>query len=123
MWMIPVRCLCNRHLLGEHGEIHKHRWVFERNYSISGRINPVVQIEPLSMEIRHNELAEEMIRRGMNHSSDYILPNLSYLINSEREAKVDINISIHELSGRCPECKKRIENYYGRKNKKALQTG
>ncbi len=111
MWMIPSECLCRRHLLGEHNEIHKHRHIFEKKYSIKGRINPVVQISPYKMEDRHNELVEEMLKRGYNHKSDYRLPNLEYLREEERYAKVDIVKSIDDLYERCNECKLLIEQY------------
>lgn len=110
MWMLNPKLLCNKHLLGEHGEIHKHRQSFEKHYSIAGRIFPVVHIEPWAMERRHNELAAEMLERGMQHQSPYTLPDLSYLPFEHRTAVVDIEVSKYELSARCLECKARIEN-------------
>lgn len=104
MWMIDPKLLCNKHLLGEHGEIHKHRHNFEKKHNIKGRIFPVVQIEPESMKIRHDELAKEMLIRNMNHKSPYIQPDLSYLSKELRYAKVDVNNSIHDLKNRCSEC-------------------
>lgn len=58
MWMIDPAFLCRKHLLGAHGEIHKHRHTFEKKYSIDGRITPIVQIEPGSMKEEHDRLAE-----------------------------------------------------------------
>ena len=110
MWMINPELLCKKHLLGEHGEIHKHRHNFLKKHRITKRISPVVQIEPISMESRHDILAAEMIRRGYNHNSPYIQPDISYLNNNERLAKVDIYVSIADLLNRCPECSKRISN-------------
>ncbi len=109
MWGIDVKLLCNRHLLGEHGEIHKHRHNFVKRHKISGRIFPVVQIEPERMKIRHDELAREIIRRGFNHHSPYVLPDLSYLKDEERYAKIDVSISIRDLTNRCDDCKLRYE--------------
>lgn len=108
MWMIDPSLLCKNHLLGEHAEIHKHKPSFENHHSITGRVYPVVLIEPSEMEVRHNQLAEEMTKRGYNHKSPYSLPDLSYLSDSERFAKVDIEYNINDLSSRCPECAKRI---------------
>jgi len=106
--MIDPELLCNKHLLGEHGEIHKHRHNFVKKHNINGRIIPVVQIEPSSMKKRHDEVAKEMIKRCMNHKSDYIQPDISYLREDLRNAKVDIQISKIDLIERCEECKKRI---------------
>lgn len=108
LWMIEPKYLCRKHLLGEHGEIHKHRHNFEKHHTIRGRIFPITQIEPESMESRHNELAKEMLRRGMNHKSPYSQPDLSYLPNELRYAKVNRNISIYDLSNRCEECRRLI---------------
>ena len=110
MWMVNPELLCTKHLLGEHGEIHKHRHNFLKQHKITKRIIPIVQIEPMQMEFRHNELAKEMLRRGFNHLSPYQQPDISYLNNNEREAKVDINNSLIDLKNRCIKCAKNIEN-------------
>ena len=110
MWMVNPKLLCDKHLLGEHGEIHKHRHNFVKQHSISKRVSPVVQIEPNAMETRHDILADEMLHRKMNHQSPYEQPDISYLPIYERNAVVDINNSLMDLSNRCPECAKRIQN-------------
>ena len=110
MWMIDAKLLCNKHLLGEHGEIHKHRHNFVKKHSISGRIAPIVQIEPMSMKSRHDELTIEMERRfNKKYDSHYEQPDLSYLADSERLAKVDISISQLDLYSRCNDCKNRLK--------------
>lgn len=109
MWMINPKLLCDKHLVGEHGEIHKHRHNFIKHHNIKGRIEPITQIEPASMKIRHDELAKEMLARGFNHQSAYVQPNIDYLSNHYQSAKVDINISITDLMKRCENCKRRIE--------------
>ena len=108
MWMIEPKLLCDKHLLGEHGEIHKHRHNFEKKHNITGRLSPVVQIEPASMEERHDELVEEMLRRGMNHNSPYEMPNLNYLEPWHLTVEVDKYKSIIDLCTRCEDCKTRI---------------
>lgn len=109
MWMINPKWLCRKHLLGEYGEIHKHRHNFVKHHSIAKRVSPVVQVEPLAMYARHDALAAEMVRRGYNHNSLYEMPDLSYLPKAHREVKVDVYLSIKDLIDRCPECKKRFE--------------
>lgn len=104
MWMIPPTMLCRKHLLGEHSELHKHRHNFVKRHSIKGRISPVVQIEVSSMRSRHEELVEEMKRRGYNHNSPYEMPDISYLPKEVLELKVDPEISFKDLACRCSEC-------------------
>lgn len=108
--MIDPKLLCNNHLLGEHGEIHKHRHVFVKKYSIAGRIEPKVQIEPESMHERHEQLAKEMVRRKIKHQSPYVQPDLSYLKPKHRFAKVNTEISISDLSSRCENCRANLIN-------------
>lgn len=110
MWMIKPEKMCNKHLLGEHGEIHKRHHTFVKKYNILGRIYPVVQIEPSSMKIRHDKVAKEMLKRGMNHNSDYEQPDISYLREDLRNAKVNVDISKKDLIERCEKCKKRIKS-------------
>jgi hypothetical protein len=105
--MIDPKFLCSKHLLGEHGEIHKFKHTFVKGHSIAGRISPVVQIEPMSMQSRHDTLADEMSLRGMNHKSPYERPDLSHYGNQVM-VNVDLEQSIKDLSIRCPQCKERI---------------
>lgn len=113
MWMLPPECLCNKHLLGEHGEIHKHRHVFVQGHSIANRIKYPAQIVPLQMESRHKELAREMWKRGMEHKSSYSLPDLMGKYNPlQLAAIVNIKFNIEDLSSRCSECQDRIIKYF-----------
>ena len=115
MWMVEPELLCRKHLLGEHSEIHKHRHNFVKRHRVTGRIFPIVLIEPLSMQTRHDELAKEMLQRGYNHQSPYEQPNVEHLPEEELNARVDIDVSLNELKNRCSECKNRIEKYAERK--------
>ena len=107
MWMIDPSTLCRKHLLGEHGEIHKHKHNFEKHHSIHGRIYPIVLIEPENMKKRHDVLAQEMLTRGYNHQSPYEQPDISYLPDDYRYAKVDLDYNFRDLYTRCIDCKNR----------------
>jgi len=108
MWGVNPELLCRQHLLGEHNEIHKHRHNFVKKHSITKRISPIVQIEPENMKKRHDQLVEEMIRRGYNHNSPYEQPDLSHLAPKERFALINMDVSINDLMIRCPECAKKL---------------
>ena len=105
MWMIDPSVLCRKHLLGEHGEIHKFRHNFVKGHSIRGRRG---QIEPLAMQARHDDLAAEMLRRGYKHQSPYEQPDLSHYAPEDREMRVCLETSMRDLQERCPECLARI---------------
>lgn len=108
MWTgIPLQILCRKHLLSYHSELHKFRPSFVKKFSIKGRIFPIVQIEPQNMKISHDEIVEEMTRRGYTHNSLYELPDLSYLSDNQRYAKADAGYNISDLFDRCKDCYQR----------------
>jgi hypothetical protein len=96
--------MCNKHLLGEHGEIHKHRHNFVKHHRVDKRIE-LGQIEPGAMKKRHDELALEMKNRGMNHQSPYEMPDISYLPEHQRFFKVDLTQALADLYNRCENCR------------------
>jgi len=104
MWMLPPEMMCSKHRVGEHGEIHKFKKTFEKGYSISGRIHPVVQIAPAFMKARHDQLAEYL-----NHNSPYAMPDLSHIPVHELNAFPSITQSMIDLGSRCEECAFRIK--------------
>ena len=105
--MVDPKIMCRKHLLGEHGELHKflHNW--KKRHSIKGRIKNN-SIEPLSYKKRHDELVVEMLLRGYNHQSPLKQPNFSYLSLEEQEVKVDKVESFSMLTERCTDCKLRF---------------
>lgn len=106
MWMIDPRLMCDQHLLGEHGEIHKHRHNFVSKHNMSKRV-ALGQIEPKSMRLRHDALVVEMLSRGMNHHSPYEQPDISYLSEEDQLAEVNVEKSLLDLIGRCERCARR----------------
>jgi len=62
------------------------------------------------MSVRHDALADEMLKRGYNHKSPYDQPDISYLPDEDRLGEVDISISLYDLCSRCEDCKKRIRS-------------
>jgi len=108
MWMLDPKLLCKKHLLGEHGEIHKHRHIFIKKYRIDKRMFPIVQIMPLKMQERHDQLVVEMENRDLNHKSPFQQPDVSYLPSEYLEAEADLIYNINDLMSRCNACKQRI---------------
>jgi hypothetical protein len=105
MWMVDTKLLCRKHLLGEHLEIHKFKHSFEKQHSMTKRIQ-LGQIAPTEMETRHEDIVKEMIKRGYNHQSPYTMPDISYI---KEKDNIDIDKNILDLMNRCEDCKKRIE--------------
>jgi hypothetical protein len=113
MWMTDPRLMCRQHLLGEHGEIHKHRHNFVKGHSIAGRIAGNA-VEPISMQIRHDELEAEIRRRARKAGrkppkSPYEQPDLSGYPEEHRTYKINREAATALLLGRCEECRRRHE--------------
>jgi len=108
MWMVPPHLMCDKHLLGEHGELHKflHNW--RKKHAIDGRISGNA-MEPLAYKARHDVLAEEMQSRWMVHKSPIEQPDFSYLPLFQLNYKVDIQANKILLVSRCPQCAERIK--------------
>ncbi len=110
MWMVRPEMMCQKHLLGEHVEIHMLAGTLKRGKSIALFIDKGL-LEPSSLAERHDKLAEEMLKRGFRHLSPLgpetgkIIANLG---EKEKNARVDLGKSSAELCARCPECRKRL---------------
>lgn len=101
--MVDPRILCRNHLLGEHNEMHAFVGTINKCRKVDGYICNNL-LEPLSITKRHDELAEEMINRGMNHKSPIIEPDLSYLDESKIYSEVDKEMAMNDLLNRCEKC-------------------
>ncbi len=99
MWNVQPQILCRKHLLGEHLEMHMFRTAVISGKRITGFImNGLVEVHNISK--RHDELVEEMSKRGYNHRSP-----MGSLITRPR-GYVDIKKNILVLRERCEECRK-----------------
>ena len=101
--MLPPSIMCRKHLLGEHVEMHMLVGTLQKGISVQGYIdNQLVELEHI--RARHDELVEEMIKRGYNHKSP--LPDYPEVSGGV----VDREENLRDLANRCPDCRERIEN-------------
>lgn len=112
MWMVNPTILCSSHLLGEHAECHmiagtinKYRWNVLRGLVDIGAI------ELCNLRRRHDELANEMKRRGMNHASPLPEYEKALVLYPYSWGLVVSADSWNLLSERCPECRKRAVDF------------
>jgi hypothetical protein len=98
MWKVDPKKMCRQHLLGEHFEMHMFVGTIESGKSIKGYLEKGL-VEIHNIEKRHNELVEEMIRRGYNHKSPLVFLVLC------PEGQVDVDKNLCELHKRCLKCK------------------
>lgn len=108
--MVNPVIMCDRHLLGEHCELHMILGSAKEGIALDGYVeNNLLEIS--SLQSRHEALAKEMVRRKMNHNSELSYPD-GYTFGQGifvSKGKVDREEALKELLRRCPECKKNYE--------------
>ena len=100
--MVNPRIMCRQHLLGEHTEIHMFIGTINRKKSVDGYLQKGL-LEVHNLFSRHNELVEEMKRRGYRHHSEveekWKTVNMLGFIDRKQ--------SLEDLINRCSKCKMR----------------
>lgn len=112
MWMVPVKYMCNQHLLGEHVELHMLVGTIRKGKRIDGYARNGL-IEPLMITSRHNDIVREMEARGMNHKTplEISLGEIHDLLpENVRIAHVDQVSSWRDLLGRCDKCRGMLDD-------------
>ena len=103
MWNVSPELMCRKHLLGEHVEMHMFFSALNSGKKLDGYINTGLVVVH-NIKHRHDELAEEMGRRGYHHNSPMAISS-----RLNRAGFVDTKRSYKELQLRCLECRKRIQ--------------
>lgn len=98
MWNVDPKLMCNKHLLGEHVEMHMFVGTIQKGISMQGYLDGGL-VETQHIRQRHDELVAEMERRGMNHKS----PLPTYMC--ETAGHVGIEANLVEMARRCPACR------------------
>jgi hypothetical protein len=100
--MVNPRFMCRQHLLGEHVEIHMFIGTLSRGKSVKGYLEKGL-LEVHNLYSRHEELVEEMKRRGYSHRSEVE----EKWRTVEKLGAIDRKKSVKELLRRCSRCKRR----------------
>ena len=101
MWKVRPSCLCDRHLLGEHVEMHMFAGSIIKQISLKGYLEKGL-VEVHNIRARHDALSREMLRRGFRHNSKL------RSFGDYKAGRVVISNSMRELKKRCSVCRKRI---------------
>jgi hypothetical protein len=102
MWLVDPALLCRQHLLGEHKEVHMLAGCVRKGKTL-GRYLTDGLVDPTLLRERHEQLVEEMGRRGYNHRSplqDHVYEGL--------RGRVNPDANLIELARRCPACRAKI---------------
>ena len=104
LWNVDPAILCRQHLLGEHSEMHQaagtianhqHGEAIMKGHAKKGNIDTTL------ISKRHDELAEEMTRRGMNHDSEL------QSFKDPEIGSIDEAANLEDLLARCEACRER----------------
>lgn len=105
LWGVTPEFLCSKHLLGEHKEMHQEAGTLENHPHglaiVKGHAEKG-QVDTSLIKERHDELVEEMKRRGMNHNSPLDFEDDLDL------GEIDLEKNLKDLSERCEKCRDRI---------------
>ena len=100
--MVDPQVMCDKHLLGEHVELHMFIGTIKKGIRVDGYIkNDLLEIQ--SIYSKHDDLIKEMNKRGMKHKSPLQLIDISNV----KKITIPRGWSKHQLISRCNECKKR----------------
>jgi hypothetical protein len=106
MWMVDTKILCKQHLMGEYREHFAIAGLMRLKRRFDGYIRNNL-VEPTAITNRFKSIREEMLSRGYEPKKEFISPDISYLPEEHRNYKVNVQSSLDDLLGRCPECTKR----------------
>jgi hypothetical protein len=99
MWMVNPKTMCRQHLLGEHVECHMFVGTIKRGKSIKGYLDKGL-LEIHNLQKRHQDLAQEMERRGYKHKSPL------EFVTIIKSGKINRKENVIQLNNRCQKCKK-----------------
>ena len=106
MWNVDPKMMCDKHLIGEHVEMHMFVGSINKGISIKGYVDKGL-LTVNKLRERHDELAVEMERRHINHLSP--LPTFKVVnLNVDQGAVIDSKESKKELLRRCSLCRKQL---------------
>ena len=112
MWLCDQKIMCQKHLCGEHLEMHMFIGSIIKEKSVDGYLQNNL-LEPKKLKERHDELSNEMSKRNYNHKTPVIVEEFDKCMNNLhneqldfRNVKIDKERALKDLLKRCPECHK-----------------
>lgn len=116
MWMVDPEIMCQKHLCGEHVELHMFVSCLKKGNRVDGYLKNNC-LEPRSIWQRHEALHKEMKRRGYKHASPINENDCSCILNlptHQQHWMVNSTESLKELLRRCSKCQALYISKYGK---------
>lgn len=99
MWNIEPKLLCRKHLIAEHGEIHKAVGNLRHTGKWTNALVAKGYLDPSNFQSRHDQLVIEMLARGYKHLSPLDVSGLDL-----PQVDIDVNKSLADLKTKGCEC-------------------
>jgi hypothetical protein len=96
---------------GCHVEMHMFLGTLKKQKKVDGYLKNNL-FEPRTLFQRHEDLKEEMLRRGYNHKSNVREVECGCVLDLPEEKqywKIDKEAALKDLLSRCPKCKERYD--------------
>lgn len=124
MWLCDPKIMCQKHLCGEHVEMHMFLGTLQKGKKIDGFLKNNL-FQPRSLLYRHDQLMREMQRRHYNHKSeikwiDFYKAYNSLETTEKKHWDIDKDAALKDLLDRCPECRKRFTEFQSSCNQPLL---
>lgn len=111
MWLCDPEIMCQKHLCGEHVEMHMFLGTLKKRKKIDGYLKNNC-FQPRMLYQRHKDIENEMKRRGYNHKSDICEAECGCVLDLPQEKQyweIDKDSALTDLLNRCSECRRRYE--------------
>lgn len=108
--MVEPQIMCQKHLCGEHVELHMFLSHLKSKKKIDGFLRNNC-LQPRMLFLRHEQIANEMLARGYKHKSPIQEIDCSCVLDLpdfQQYWEVDTDESLKELLKRCPRCNERF---------------
>lgn len=107
MTKVDPRCLCRKHLVAEHIDMHLFMDWYKKKKNLSGYLrNGTLELH--SIHDRHEALALELRRRGLEHNT----PMIRYCL--QFAGHIDLKESYVRQTKKCKACGDRMKDYGAR---------
>ena len=106
MWLVNPKVMCQKHLCGEHLEMHMFLGALKKRKKIDGYIKNNL-FEPRLLYQRHKDLADEMVRRGYKHKSPLYEIDCAWILDlpvHQQYWEINKKAALNDLLCRCSEC-------------------
>jgi hypothetical protein len=110
MWMVDPKIMCQKHLCGEHLELHMFLSHIKAGKKVDGYLKNNC-LEPRMIWKRHCDIESEMLKRSYNPKTPIYGHDCLCILDLATEQQyweINKEKSLNDLLERCPRCRERF---------------